>query len=255
MDAEFLKELLGRVAAGATPVEEALSTLKDLPYRDIDAARIDLHRALRQGIPEVILGEWKSVEQIVAVARELIRFKQSVMITRLTAEKASAACALLPELRYDPLSRIASHEIAPPTPIPGHLAVVTAGTADLPIAEEAAETARLIGLEVTRFFDCGVAGLHRLLDHRERLMNMDVIITVAGMEGALPSVLGGLVACPVIAVPTSIGYGAHLGGLAPLATMLTACASGIVVCNIDNGFGAAVAAYRILARSKQRDLG
>ncbi|MCS6899601.1 MAG: nickel pincer cofactor biosynthesis protein LarB [Myxococcales bacterium] len=250
MDADYLKELLGRVASGTTPVEEALNALRDLPYRDIGAARVDLHRALRQGIPEVILGEWKSAEQIIAIARELLRHRQSVMITRLAPEKAVAVCEALPELRYNPVARIASYEVSPPAPISGRLAVVTAGTADIPVAEEAAEVARLVGLQVARFFDCGVAGLHRLLDHREDLMRMDVIIAVAGMEGALPSVLGGLVACPVIAVPTSIGYGAHLGGLAPLSTMLTTCASGVVVCNIDNGFGAAVAAYRILAHSR-----
>jgi NCAIR mutase (PurE)-related protein len=251
MDVEFLKELLGRVASGATPIDEAMLALRDLPYRDIGAARVDLHRALRQGIPEVILGEWKSAEQIAAVARELLRHCQSVIITRLAPEKAAAVCEALPELRYNPVARIASHEVSPPTPVPGRLAVVTAGTADISVAEEAAEVARLIGLQVTRIFDCGVAGLHRLLDRREDLMNMDVIIAVAGMEGALPSVLGGLVACPVLAVPTSVGYGAHLGGLAPLATMLTTCASGVVVCNIDNGFGAAVAAYRILAHSRR----
>ncbi|MCU0654875.1 MAG: nickel pincer cofactor biosynthesis protein LarB [Polyangiaceae bacterium] len=250
MDTEFLRMLLGDVAAGKTPVDAALESLKDLPYRDIGAARVDLHRALRQGIPEVILGEWKTAEQISAVARELLRHQQSVMITRLDPQKAVAVCEALPELRYNPVSRIASHEVNPPPTIPGRVAVVTAGTADIPVAEEAAETARLIGLQAHRIFDCGVAGLHRILDRREDLRSMDVVIAVAGMEGALPSVLGGLVACPVIAVPTSVGYGAHLGGLAPLATMLTTCASGVVVCNIDNGFGAAVAAYRILSRRK-----
>jgi hypothetical protein len=250
MDTEFLRMLLGDVAAGKTPVDAALESLKDLPYRDIGAARVDLHRALRQGIPEVILGEWKTAEQISGVARELLRHQQSVMITRLDPQKAVAVCEALPELRYNPVARIASHEVNPPPPIPGRVAVVTAGTADIPVAEEAAETARLIGLQAHRIFDCGVAGLHRILDRREDLRTMDVVIAVAGMEGALPSVLGGLVACPVIAVPTSVGYGAHLGGLAPLATMLTTCASGVVVCNIDNGFGAAVATFRILSRRK-----
>jgi NCAIR mutase (PurE)-related protein len=250
MDTEFLRTLLGDVAAGKTPVDAALESLKDLPYRDIGAARVDLHRALRQGIPEVILGEWKTAEQISAVARELLRHQQSVMVTRLDPQKAVAVCEALSELRYNPVSRIASHEVNPPPAIPGRVAVVTAGTADIPVAEEAAETARLIGLQAHRIFDCGVAGLHRILDRREDLRSMDVVIAVAGMEGALPSVLGGLVACPVIAVPTSVGYGAHLGGLAPLATMLTTCASGVVVCNIDNGFGAAIAAYRILSRRK-----
>ena len=249
MDLSHLHELLARVASGATPVEDAVTALRDLPYRDLGMARVDLHRAVRQGVPEVILGEWKTAEQVATIARELLNHRQNVMVTRLTPEKAAAVCGAVPELRYDPVSRIASHESSPPPRVPGRLAVVTAGTADIPVAEEAAETARLIGLDVRRLYDCGVAGLHRLLDLRDELTQMSVIIAVAGMEGALPSVLGGLVACPVIAVPTSIGYGSHLGGLAPLATMLTTCAAGVVVCNIDNGFGDSMAAYRMLARS------
>lgn len=249
MDLKSLQELLARVASGATPVDDAVLALRDLPYRDVGVARVDLHRALRQGIPEVILGEWKTPVQIITIARELLAHQQSVMITRLSQEKASAVRAALPELHFNEAARIASREVRPPTPVAGRLAVVTAGTADIPVAEEAAETARLIGLDVTRIYDCGVAGLHRLLDRREDLMAMSAVIAVAGMEGALPSVLGGLVPCPVIAVPTTVGYGAHLNGLAPLFTMLTTCAAGVVVCNIDNGFGAAIAAYRILARS------
>lgn len=252
MQLEHLQELLARVAAGTTPVDAAIEALRDLPYSDIpDVARVDLHRALRQGIPEVVLGEWKSADQIIAIARTLLAHRQSVMITRLAPDKAAQVCTALPELHYDPTARIASFASSPTPATPGRLAVVTAGTADIPVAEEAAETARLIGLHVTRIYDCGVAGLHRLLDRREDLLAMDVIIAVAGMEGALPSVLGGLVACPVIAVPTSIGYGAHLQGLAPLFTMLTTCAAGVTVCNVDNGFGAAIAAYRILARSRR----
>jgi len=246
MDLSHLRELLARVAQGSTPVDDAVNALRDLPYRDLGVARVDLHRALRQGIPEVILAEWKTAEQIVLIARELLAHQQSVMITRLLPDKAAAVCEALPELHYSPAARIASREVNPPTRVPGRLAVVTAGTADVPVAEEVAETARLLGLEVVRIYDCGVAGLHRLLDKRDELLSASVVVAVAGMEGALPSVLGGLVACPVIAVPTSVGYGAHLGGVAPLFTMLTTCAAGVVVCNIDNGFGAAVAAYRML---------
>lgn len=249
MDLKLLRELLARVASGSTSVEEATAALRDLPYSDVGVAHVDLHRAVRQGVPEVILGEPKTPEQIITIARELIHHNQNVMITRLSPEKAAIVREQIPELGYAPFARIASHEASQPHKLPGFIAVVTAGTADIPIAEEAAETARLIGIEVVRIFDCGVAGLHRILDKREVLSRASVVVAVAGMEGALPSVMGGLVACPVIAVPTSVGYGAHLGGLAPMLTMLTTCAAGVVVCNIDNGFGAAMAAYRILARS------
>jgi hypothetical protein len=152
--------------------------------------------------------------------------------------------------RYDATARILSREVRPPTPREGRVAVVTAGTSDIPVAEEAAETLRLIGIATTKIYDCGVAGLHRLLDRRDDLAAADVVIAIAGMEGALPSVIGGLVGNPVIAVPTSVGYGAHLGGITPMLTMLTTCAAGVVVVNIDNGFGAAVAAHRILMRRK-----
>jgi hypothetical protein len=252
MDPHHLRELLARVASGSESVDQALDTLKDLPYRDVGVARVDLHRALRQGVPEVILGEPKTPEQIAAVARELLAHRQSVMITRLSADKAQAVGEMIPELRYAPLARIASHEVSPPPPVAGLVVIVTAGTADIAVAEEAAETLRLIGVEAQRLYDCGVAGMHRLLDRRDLLASAQVVIGVAGMEGALPSVLGGLVAAPVIAVPTSVGYGAHLGGLAPMMTMLTTCAAGVVVCNIDNGFGAAMAAYRILAHGVKR---
>lgn len=251
MDLLHLRELLARVASGASSVDDAVGALRDLPYRDIGLARVDLHRALRQGVPEIILGEWKSAEQITAIARELLAHGQNLLITRLQPDKAEAIRRELPELAYDPVSRLAHRELSPPPPVAGRLAVVTAGTADISVAEEAAQTARFLGIETSRIYDCGVAGLHRLLDRRDELLSASVIVAVAGMEGALPSVLGGLVACPVIAVPTSVGYGANLQGLAPLLTMLTTCASGVVVCNVDNGFGAAFAAYRILAHSRR----
>ena len=169
------------------------------------------------------------------------------MVTRVDDAKGIALAALMPELSLHAPSRIASIEETKPTPRPGKVCVVTAGTADIPVAEEAAETLRLIGITAERIYDCGVAGLHRLLDQSETLSRARVVIAIAGMEGALPSVVGGLVAAPIIAVPTSVGYGAHFGGITPLLTMLTTCASGVTVVNIDNGFGAAMAAHRILA--------
>lgn len=250
MEAPALRALLEKVAQGGTSVDAALGELADLPYGDLGFARIDHHRALRQGVPEVVLGERKSAAQIVAIARELERHGESVMVTRVDPEKAESVRAALPDARYDEVARILSLQHRPRVPRPGKIAVVTAGTSDIPVAEEAAETLRLIGLEVVRVYDCGVAGLHRLLDKRDVIASCDVVIAIAGMEGALPSVIGGLVACPVIAVPTSVGYGAHLGGLTPLLTMMTTCAAGVVVVNIDNGFGAAMAAHRILRKKE-----
>jgi pyridinium-3,5-biscarboxylic acid mononucleotide synthase len=246
MDPDRLRELLHQVAGGAVGVDDALTSLRDLPFTDLGFARVDQHRALRQGVPEVILGEPKTAEQIVSIAREIQRAGQNVMITRLGAAKAAEVCAALPELAYNAVARIASHVVTAPPERHGRVVVVTAGTGDVPVAEEASETLRLVGASPTRLYDVGVAGLHRLLAHLPVLHEANVIIAVAGMEGALPSVVGGLVRCPVIAVPTSVGYGAHLGGLAPLFTMLTTCAAGVLVTNIDNGFGAAMAAHRIL---------
>jgi NCAIR mutase (PurE)-related protein len=246
LDLNHLRALLLQVSSGAVPVEDALSELRHLPYRDLGMARVDHHRALRQGVPEVIFGERKTPEQIVAIAREMQRAKSNVMVTRVDDAKGVALAALMPELALHAPSRIASLEATKPTPREGKVCVVTAGTADIPVAEECAETLRLIGITAERIYDCGVAGLHRLLDQRETLSTARVVIAIAGMEGALPSVMGGLVAAPIIAVPTSVGYGAHFGGITPLLTMLTTCASGVTVVNIDNGFGAAMAAHRIL---------
>ena len=248
MDPSLLRELLEKVASGASSIDDGLAVLRDLPYRDVGVARVDHHRELRQGLPEVVLGESKTAEQIVAIARELLSHGSSLMVTRLDPAKAAVVQAAVPEASYDPTSRILSYESRPKPPRRGRVAVVTAGTSDIPVAEEAAETLRLIGIATTRVYDCGVAGLHRLLDKRDELAAADVVIAIAGMEGALPSVVGGLVSAPVIAVPTSIGYGAHFGGLTPMLAMLTTCAAGVVVVNIDNGFGAAIAAFRILSR-------
>jgi len=252
MDLRRLRALLDGVRRGETPVEDALGELKDLPYADLGYASVDHHRAVRQGVPEVILGHGKTPAQVVGIARELQRKGQNVLVTRLDPEKAREVCAALPELRYLELSRTGTIEQAP-VPALGTrpVALVSAGTGDLPVAEECAETLRMLGVGIERIYDVGVSGIHRLLDKRELFERTSVVIVVAGMEGALPSVIGGIVAGPVIAVPTSIGYGVSFGGLAALAGMLSSCASGVVVCNIDNGFGAGFAAARIL-RARER---
>lgn len=252
MDPKRIRALLDAVAAGGTSVEAAMGELKDLPFADIGYANVDHHRALRHGAPEVILGHGKTAEQVTGIARELARTGQNVLVTRLDADRAAAVCAALPEMKYVPLARTATLEQAAipalgATPV----ALVSAGTGDLPVAEECAETLRMLGARVERVYDVGVAGIHRLLHKRDVFERTGVTIVVAGMEGALPSVVGGIVAGPVIAVPTSIGYGVSFGGLAALAGMLSSCASGVVVCNIDNGFGAAYAAARIL-RGRER---
>ncbi len=226
--------------------------LKDLPYGDLGYAAVDHHRALRQGTPEVIFGLGKSAAQIAGIARELSRTGQNVLVTRLDPEKAREVRAAVPELRYVEIARTGTVELAPIAPLGTRpVALVSAGTGDMPVVEECAETLRMLGASVERVYDVGVAGIHRLLSKREIFDRTSVVIVVAGMEGALPSVVGGLVAGPVIAVPTSVGYGVSFGGLAAMAGMLSSCASGVVVCNIDNGFGAAYAAARIL-RARDR---
>jgi NCAIR mutase (PurE)-related protein len=247
-----IRELLERVQRGATSLDDAVAELKDLPYADLGYAAVDHHRALRQGMPEVIFGHGKTAAQIVGIARELARTGQNVLVTRLDADKASEVCGAMPELKYEELARTATLEQSPIPALGSRpVALVSAGTGDLAVAEECAETLRMLGARVERVYDVGVAGIHRLLHRREVFDRTSVVIVVAGMEGALPSVVGGLVAGPVIAVPTSIGYGVSFGGVAALMGMLSSCASGVVVCNIDNGFGAAYAAARIL-RARER---
>jgi NCAIR mutase (PurE)-related protein len=252
MDPKRVRDLLEGVKQGATSVEAALAELKDLPFADLGYAAVDHHRALRQGAPEVILGQSKTPAQIVGIARELARAGQNVLVTRLDAAAAREVCEAIPGLKYAALARTATLE---QTPIPAlgarPVSLVTAGTGDLPVAEECAETLRMLGVAAERVYDVGVAGLHRLLHRRDVFERTGIAIVVAGMEGALPSVVGGMAAGPVIAVPTSVGYGVSFGGIAALAAMLTSCASGVVVCNIDNGFGAAYAAARIL-RARER---
>lgn len=229
-------------------MDVAFESLRDLPFRDLGFATVDHHRALRQGVPEVILGEKKTVDQIAGIAEEIARRGQNVLITRLDAEKAAALKARIPALRYAEVARIANLVVnaSEPRARQKDVAVVTAGTSDMPVAEEAAETLAAVGLTPHRMYDVGVAGLHRLLHRLDALKKAHVVIVVAGMEGALPSVIGGAVAAPIIAVPTSVGYGSALGGFTALFSMLTSCASGVVVVNIDSGFGAAMAAHRIL---------
>jgi len=239
------REILEAVRDGTLSVEEALLKMKAAPFEDLGFAKIDHHRALRQGVPEVIYGAGKTPEQTAAIARSMLRAGQeTILITRLSPDKAEAVKESV-RLTYYPEGQIG---IVGPLPAPsglGTIAVVTAGTSDQPVAEEAALTAMALGNQVTRLYDVGVAGLHRLLAHLDDIMSASVIIAIAGMEGALASVVGGLADCPVIAVPTSVGYGASFGGVAALLSMLNSCASGVSVVNIDNGFGAGFLASRI----------
>ena len=246
MTPEALEDLLERVRRGDTSVGAAAEELRHLSFQDIGVARVDTHRRLRQGIPEVILGAGKSAPDIVAIARSLVDSGSNVLVTRLEKEAADAVQAELSDAQYNATARAL---VWAPHPCPdkptGRILIVTAGTSDLPAAEEAAVTAEFLGSPVDRLSDVGVAGIHRLLEARQTLDKARIIIVVAGMEGALPSVVGGLVSVPVIAVPTSVGYGASFGGLAALLGMLNSCAAGITVVNIDNGFGAGCAAHII----------
>jgi len=237
MEPEQLRMLLNAVRDGVRSPDEALEALRVLPYEDLGYAQVDHHRFLRQGFPEVIYGEGKTPEQIVGIASRLRVNAVPVLVTRLNPPAAKALAAALDPVTYHELAHCAVVG-EPLAPQGGLIAVVSAGTSDLAVAEEAAITATVMGNRVERLYDVGVAGLHRLLARQTLLQAARVIVVVAGMEGALPSVVGGLVRVPVIAVPTSVGYGASFGGLAALLGMLTACASGVSVVNIDNGFGA-----------------
>jgi NCAIR mutase (PurE)-related protein len=253
MDPKRLEELLERVKSGSVGVPDALAELTTLPFADLGYARVDHHRALRHGVPEVILGQGKTVEQIAGVASELIRAGHNVLVTRLDEEAARGVLERVPLLEYVPVARIAKYrKEAEPYRGNGFALVVSAGTSDIPVAEEALETLALSGIRTERVFDVGVAGIHRLIAQLDRLRQASAIIVVAGMEGALASVIGGLVSAPVIAVPTSIGYGVSLGGLTALFGMLSSCASGVSVVNIDNGFGAAMAVVRLFNARAER---
>ncbi len=248
MDEILLRQLLEAVAKGELTPEAALERLRLLPYENLGYARLDLHRALRSGLPEVVFCQGKTAEQIVAILKRLGEHHARVLGTRLAPQLAEIVCRAIPEAHYDPTSRLITLARGEPPKrnAARYVVVAAAGTADLPVAEEAAQTLEFLGWRVERTYDVGVAGLHRLLEHLPLLHRASVILSVAGMEGALTSVIAGLVACPVVGVPTSVGYGASFEGLAALLTMLNSCASGVAVVNIDNGFGAAVLAHRIL---------
>jgi pyridinium-3,5-biscarboxylic acid mononucleotide synthase len=243
MDAAHLAELLEDVRSRKLSVVQAVSRLRHLPFEDLDFAKVDHHRSVRQGFPEVVLGEGKEPKQIAAIVRALQRNRSNVLITRLGPDKMARLKRSVHGLKYHVVARAATWS-ARPIPIigKGAVLVVCAGTSDIPVAEEAAVTATMMGNRVERLFDVGVAGIHRLLDNRPKLDAAAVLIVVAGMEGALPSVVAGLIDKPVIAVPTSVGYGASFHGIAALLGMLNSCAAGVTVVNIDNGFGAGFAA-------------
>jgi NCAIR mutase (PurE)-related protein len=239
MNIRKLEDLLKKVKSGKTTPGKAIAQLKSLPFEDLGFTRIDHHRSLRKGFPEVIWGEGKTSGQILSIMRQLKAKSQNILITRLEEKKAKAIQRVFPKSQYYPGSRVLTHLTHPvKSEGKGTILVITAGTTDIPVAEEAAITAQIMGNRVETLYDVGVAGIHRLLSEKEKLEAARVLIVVAGMEGALPSVVGGLVDRPVIAVPTSVGYGTSFGGITALLAMLNSCASGVAVVNIDNGFGA-----------------
>ncbi len=244
MEIEKLKTLLEQVKDGEVAVDAALQSLRTLPFEDLGFSKIDHHRQLRTGFPEVIFCQGKTVEHVKQISERILAAGHPLLATRATPDMYEAVKAIQPAARYNDLGRTIAVAQSEAESMPGIL-VVSAGTSDLPVAEEAVETAVMMGNQPERLYDVGVAGLHRLINNHEKLLTARVIIVVAGMEGALPSVVGGLVDCPVIAVPTSIGYGASFGGLAALLGMLNSCASGVTVVNIDNGFGAGYSASLI----------
>lgn len=245
MDEQRIRQLLEQVQSGQTAVNDALNALRALPFEDVGFAMVDHHRGLRRGFPEVVFCQGKTTDQVVSIAERIVTSGADLLATRASPEVAEAVTQRIPGATYHETARAVVVQSAPKILGRGTVLVMSAGTSDIPVAEEAAVTASVMGNQVERLFDVGVAGIHRLFAHRELIMNAGVLIVVAGMEGALASVVGGLVARPVIAVPTSVGYGAAFGGVAALLGMLTSCASGVTVVNIDNGFGAGYAASLI----------
>lgn len=251
-----LKKLIKQIKSGKTCIEEAYAKLKALSFEDLGFAKVDHHRSLRKGFPEVIYCEGKTTPQIIKIAKRIIKNGNNVLATRASTKVFSAVKKAISKAKYNKDARIitiTSGKTSSRAKKTGKLLVVTAGTADIPAAEEAAATAEFLNIGTERLFDVGVAGIHRLLKHTKDLHAADVIIVVAGMEGALASVVGGLINKPVIAVPTSVGYGASFKGIAPLLTMLNSCAPGISVVNIDNGFGAACVAFSILQLKNEKN--
>jgi hypothetical protein len=245
MDQEQLRGLFEQVRDGAMDIDAAMVRMRHMPFEDLGFAKIDHHRALRHGIPEVVFAKGKTPDQVVAIAGKLLENARNVLITRADRECAAAVTASLAGAEHAPLSGAIRFWRDRTVHGKGRIAIVCAGTSDMPVAEEAQITAEVMGNEVETIFDIGVAGIHRLMSNRERLTEARVIVVCAGMEGALPSAVGGLVSCPVIAVPTSVGYGASFHGLAALLGMLNSCASNVTVVNIDNGFGAGYSASLI----------
>jgi hypothetical protein len=245
MNAKEVEKLLKDVKKGETSIEEALEVLKNFPYTDLGFARIDHHREMRTGYPEIIYCAGKSVEQVKEIFRVMSEKENNVIGTRANNEMYEAVRSISTDAVYYPMARIISLQKKKPKVPESRIAIITAGTSDMPVAEEAAVTAELLGNKVLKIYDAGVAGIHRLVDKLPEIRNCRVIIVIAGMEGALASVVGGLVDKPVIAVPTSVGYGANFGGISALLAMLTSCSTGITVVNIDNGFGAGFAASMI----------
>jgi NCAIR mutase (PurE)-related protein len=245
MDEEQLRSLFEHVRAGAVDVDSALDRMRHMPFEDLGFAKVDHHRALRHGMPEVIFGKGKTPQQVIAIAESLLANARNVLITRADRDTADQVRAHFESAEYFPLSGAIRFWRDKTVRGKGKIAVVCAGTSDIPVAEEAQVTAEVMGNQVESIHDIGVAGIHRLMSNQARLMEARVIVVCAGMEGALPSAIGGMVSCPVIAVPTSIGYGASFGGLAALLGMLTSCASNVTVVNIDNGFGAGYVASLI----------
>ena len=246
MEQKTVENILKAVSEKRLSVSDALLKLKEAPFEDLGFAKLDFHRGLRQGAAEVIYGASKTPEQIVKISQSFLEHGQkTVLITRMSKEAAEAATKNIRCFKYFELSKIGIVGEMPSINCSGKIVVATGGTSDMPVAEEAAITAEVYGNKVIRLYDVGVAGLHRLLSHLDELMSAKVIIAIAGMEGALASVIGGLVSCPVIAVPTSVGYGASFGGVAALLSMLNSCSSGVSVVNIDNGFGAGYLASMI----------
>ena len=242
---QWLRRWIRELRRGTRTPQAFIEALRRLPFDHVGAARLDTHRRLRRGVPEVILCEGKTPQQLVSIVRRIRRSRELVLLTRLLPEAFSEIHAELPGLRYDPVARMAFEPPVSTRRLRGFVLVVTGGTSDVPIAEEAARTLELLGSRVARLYDVGVAGVHRLLDQWPLLRRARVIVVAAGMEGALASVVAGLVRCPVIAVPTSVGYGASFQGIAPLLAMLNSCVPGIGVVNIDNGFGAGYLAHVI----------
>ncbi len=245
MDQDQLRDLFEQVRTGALDIDAAMGRMRHMPFEDLGFAKVDHHRALRHGMPEVILAKGKTPGQVAAIAESLLANAKNVLITRADRECAAVVTARLPAAEYMPLSGTIRFWRDRRLHGKGKIAIVCAGTSDIPVAEEAQVTAELMGNEIDAIHDIGVAGIHRLMSNRERLTEARVVVVCAGMEGALPSVVGGLVSCPVIAVPTSVGYGASFQGLAALLGMLNSCASNVTVVNIDNGFGAGYVASLI----------